>query len=174
MKESIAQTFIVNLIIFFFGILVLLYFGSINYSKAFKCKNRIVTIIEKYDGNLYTPTGDLNSSDARLEIENNLAKAGYQTSNNFMTKCEELSGDVGGTLVFPTPEDKSIGRGYNYCVIRINSGTIHAADTSKACVTSDSCYYQVVTFMEFHVPVISGFLKFPVRGETRTFSEISS
>ena len=48
MKESIAQAFIVNLIIFFFVILVLLLFGSINYSKAYKAKNRIVNIIEKY------------------------------------------------------------------------------------------------------------------------------
>ena len=47
MKEAIGQSFIVSLILFFFGILVLLYFGSINYSKAFKSKNRIITLVEK-------------------------------------------------------------------------------------------------------------------------------
>lgn len=167
MKESIAQTFIVNLIIAFFGLLFLIYFGSINYSKAFKCKNRIVTIIEKYDGNL-------SDGEALKEIELNLGKAGYQTSNNFISRCESLTSEIGGTLIYPSEEDRSLGRGYSYCVIRVNSGATHAADNTKACVTSDSCYYQVVTFMEFQVPLLGGFLKFPVRGETRTFTEISS
>ena len=48
MKEAIAQTFIVSLILFFFGILLILFFGSINYSKAFKAKNKIINLVEKY------------------------------------------------------------------------------------------------------------------------------
>ena len=63
MKESIAQAFILNLILFFFVVLVLLLFGSINYSKAYKVKNRIITIIEKY--------GDYNAA-AKAEIEEEL------------------------------------------------------------------------------------------------------
>ena len=94
MKESIAQAFILNLILFFFVILVLLLFGSINYSKAYKVKNRIITIIEKY--------GKL-SDDTKAEIVDNMVKAGYQTTTDGNKKCKELVN--GGTLVYPVDAD---------------------------------------------------------------------
>lgn len=151
MKESIAQTFIINLILFFFGILILLYFGSINYSKAYKAKNRIITVLEKY--------GEF-SNDAREEIETNLANGGYQTSTeNVLDKCKKYAptGTTGsnGTLVYPTDSDTN--RIYDYCIIEFNSGL--------------GKYYQVITFMKFEVPIVENILEFAVRGETKVLYE---
>lgn len=151
MKESIAQSFIVSLILFFFGILVLLYFGSINYSKAYKAKNRIITILEKY--------GKFDE-DAKKEIESNLQKGGYQTSTgNILEKCNKFvptstTGST-GNLVYPTDADTN--RIYDYCVIEYESGIGN--------------YYQVVTFMKFEVPVVGGLLEFAVKGETKVLYE---
>lgn len=145
MKESIAQAFILNLILFFFVILVLLLFGSINYSKAYKAKNRIITIIEKY--------GTFNSN-AQDEIEENLARAGYQTTTNNQGCYDIASKESNGHVVFPTTNSNAV-RQYHYCVIE-HDGTIE-----------NSKYYQVVTYMEFDIPIIGGLLEFPVRGETK-------
>ena len=154
MKESIAQSFIISLILFFFGILVLLLFGSINYSKAFKAKNRIITVIEKY--------GTFNDN-TRKEIADNLARGGYQTSLNrdkgksISKKCIKFANDLGldkTSIVYPASnKDTTGGRYYDYCVIEVKGGI--------------GTYYQVVTFMKFDVPVIGSRLEFAVKGETR-------
>ncbi len=49
MKESIANAFISNLVIVFIIIFIFFFAGSLTYTKAFKVKNRIVDIIEKYE-----------------------------------------------------------------------------------------------------------------------------
>lgn len=143
MKESIAQAFILNLILFFFVILVLLLFGSINYSKAYKVKNRIITIIEKY--------GEFDES-AKDEIADNMVKAGYQTTTDGNSKCDSDKIKNGGTLVYPVENDAS-DRHYDYCVIK------HKSSVGE--------YYQVVVYMKFEIPIIGGFLEFPVKGETK-------
>ena len=99
MKESIAQSFIISLILFFFGILIILYFGSINYSKAYKAKNRIITTLEKY--------GSFENNDSgltKIEIEENLQKGGYQTtSDNTYAKCNKFLD--GGNLLYPSNQN---------------------------------------------------------------------
>ena len=150
MKESIAQAFILNLILFFFIILVLLLFGSINYSKAYKAKNRIIVTIEKY--------GDWNEA-VKDEVEASLTSGGYQTVTiNGNSRCNSINTN-GGELVFPTDVDiKNSGRRvYEYCVIEHGSGM--------------GKYYQVVTFMRFEVPIIGDSLVFSVNGETKVLYE---
>lgn len=148
MKESIAQSFIVSLILFFFGILVMLYFGSINYSKAFKAKNRIITILEKYG-----EYNNVSTDSAKKEIEENLKRGGYQTtSDNTFNKCEKFKEK--GTLIYP---ENDSSRKYDYCIIKYNSGI--------------GTYYRVVTFMRFEVPLIDNVLEFAVKGETKVLYE---
>lgn len=69
MKESIANTFILNIVIVFIVIFIFFFTGSLSYSKAFKVKNRIVDIIEKYES--------YNSS-AIAEITSTLKDMGYR------------------------------------------------------------------------------------------------
>lgn len=152
MKESIAQSFIVSLILFFFGILVILYFGSINYSKAYKAKNRIITILEKYGS-----YENAAKNPAKVEIEQNLQRGGYQTtSDNTFNKCSKFApnNEEVGKLIYPSNDSS---RKYDYCIIEYNSGI--------------GKYYQVVTFMRFDIPVIGGMLEFAVKGETKVLYE---
>ena len=159
MKESIAQSFIISLILFFFGILVLLLFGSINYSKAFKAKNRIINIIQKY--------GEFNDA-TRTEIAESLQKGGYQTAlktdykkNPLNSKCNKYAKELGvdsKNIKYPASEsDYNGGRYYDYCVIEVDAGLGN--------------YYQVVTFMKFEVPLVRTFLEFAVKGETKVLYE---
>ena len=163
MKESIAQAFILNLILFFFVILVLLLFGSINYSKAFKAKNRIITILEKY-GSSSVDRGGLSphlSDKIVSEIDENLRNGGYQTTDSVTCNKE------GGRIIQQYDQMKlqlnSEKRKYQYCIIEYDG----PAENAK--------YYKVITFMHFDIPIIGGFLEFPVRGETKLiYSGVSS
>ena len=74
MREAVGNTFIVNLLLVFLGVMSALLIGSISYSKAFKVKNRIIYIIEKY-GDWDVTAGGENLVQA--EIEANLRDIGY-------------------------------------------------------------------------------------------------
>ena len=166
MKEALAQTFIVGLILFFFGILLILYFGTLNYSKAFKAKNRIITILEKY-GDITTDSTDpkkITNSDVIPEIEKNLNDGGYQTvkATNLERRCNDLAkserdGSSEGRVIYPTAAESSVGRSYDFCLIERDSTV--------------GPYYQVVAYMKFDVPLIGGSLIFPVRGETKVLCD---
>lgn len=86
------------------------------------------------------------------EIKNNvndyLKEAGYNvrrsnTTCENDTKCGQALLDTAG--------------GYNYCVYSCSNGK----------------YYKVITYMKFDFPVIGNSLKFPVKGETKTFNDFN-
>ncbi len=170
MKESIGQAFLVNLILIFFLVLILMLLGSINYSKAYKVKNRIITILEKYGTDADDGSSNLSAA-AKDEIDVNLKKAGYANSQDPL-KCDKYAD--GGTLLYP----KTGGGGlqYHYCVIRKDAtdGSYPTPTTSTGVTYKDARYYKVVTFMEFNIPLLGGYLKFPVQGETKLIYEVIS
>jgi hypothetical protein len=161
MKEAIAQTFIVSLILFFFGILLILFFGSINYSKAFKAKNKIINLVEKYGDSI--SSDDTVKQNFKTEFERELSAGGYQTIEvNKITKnlCDKYYNGATGsgeTLIYPSESDTVLKRTFDFCLIRKTSET--------------GPYYQVITFMRFDVPIIGDSLVFPVRGETKVLCE---
>lgn len=161
MKEAIAQTFIVSLILFFFGILLILFFGSINYSKAFKAKNKIINLVEKYGDGI--SSDDAVKTNFKTEFERELGASGYQTIEvNRVTEklCNQYyntNKDSGETLIYPVESDKVLKRTYDFCLIRKNSET--------------GPYYQVITFVRFDVPIVGDMIVFPVRGETKVLCE---
>ena len=75
MRESIGLSYIVGFIATFFGIFIILFTGSLSYSKAFKAKNNIINILEKnecYGG---------GSCDSEDEIGVVLKDIGYRIKN---------------------------------------------------------------------------------------------
>lgn len=170
MKESIGQAFLVNLILVFFLVLILMLLGSINYSKAYKVKNRIITILEKYGTSAESGSG--LSTEAQNEINVNLKKAGYANSKKGMD-CAKYN-NLNGTILYP---DSSAGLHYNYCVIKIDAGTTdgrYETPTVSGVTYDNARYYKVITFMEFDIPLIGGFLKFPIQGETKLIYDVIS
>jgi hypothetical protein len=138
MRESVGNTFIFNTIIIFVSILIALLVGSLSYSKAFKVKNRIVSIIEKHE--------EYNSS-ARNEIEAALASIGYRVNPNGTQSCPNREG---ASAINTTNSN------YRYCVYLYDTGTY-----------GKGRYYGVAAYMHFDVPIIGQFIEFPIYGETR-------
>ena len=142
MRESIGSTWVLQLIILF----ILLFVGfltlSLNYSKSYKVKNEVLTIIEKYEG---------LSSDSVKIINNFLVQSGYKT----MGKCG-ADGWYGATDIFTdtgvldvaTANDK-----YYYCI-------------RKKFAKKDYYYYEIKTFLTFNLPIVGNFVAFTIEGST--------
>ena len=147
MKEAIANAGVFNLIIIFVIILLTFFMGSLSYSKAFKVKNKIIEEIEK----------EGNYEDAQDEIENWLSSIGYRVISDNTWSCPDEGGEIATT-----------SSNYQYCVYRFNTCT-KDSDSGRC-----GEYYRVISYMYFDIPVISELLKIPVKGETITFTKLSS
>lgn len=151
MREAIGNTFIVNLLLVFLGVMSIIFIGSISYSKAFKAKNRIIYAIEKYGG--WDETGLENP--AQNEIDASLKQIGYPLTVR-TTHCSRYKKD-GGTDVYGIDPATTT---YRYCVYEYNNEKGH--------------YYGVTAFMHFDIPLIGGILEFPVYGETKPLYTIGT
>ncbi len=146
MKEAIGNAFVFGLVITFVAIFIILFATSSSYTKAFKVKNKIVEILEKYDDILGVNVADstgLNST-VESEINNVLNTAGYRISTN-PNNCPARNG--------VDAVNKKLTSNYEYC--------IYAYSTNKG------TYYGVTAYMYYQIPVIGVELRFPVYGETK-------
>lgn len=96
MREALGSSMLFNLIMIFTAVFIALLIGSLAYSKGFKVRNRIIDIIEKYDG--YT-------QEAIEEIDENLAAIGYRIVGD-----DNRCGPHNGTEAIATSSS------YDYCV----------------------------------------------------------
>lgn len=104
MKEAIGNTFLTTLAIVFLSLIMALLVSSLSYSKAYKAKNKIVSIIEKYNG--------FNET-AEAEVNKDLHTIGYRS--NRRTKACKDKGENSVLL-----HDALEGT-YDYCVYGINT-----------------------------------------------------
>lgn len=145
MRESVGNAYLLGIVTFFIGVIMLFFCASLNYTKAFKVKNRIVNIIEQNQGYTFGDSGTRQEIDAELEDMN------YKRSSNH--KCKE-----DGRFSTAAAKTEQGNTNYLYCVYEFDLG-----EKGK--------YYGVVTYMYFEIPLINVTLKFPVYGETKTMGE---
>lgn len=148
MREAIGGGWILGFIVMFIVIFTSYLAVSINYTKAFKVKNRIVSIIEENEGfsvSNYT-NGNPNISVIRNQnttedkIYTYLYDLGYY---NNIGEGNCTSGNMDGEL---------FARGY--CI-------------QKICAGEGGAYYKVRTFINFVVPIFNINISIPINGETK-------
>lgn len=153
MREAVGSAFLVNLILVFIGVISALLVGSISYSKAYKVKNRILYVIEKYDG--FDDT-------ARKELASSLRSVGYKISSGDNSSCESIYRKKLGSSFKRENLLHGVNDGvkdFDYCVYKYTCDETGGS----SCVAT---YYGVTSFMHFDIPLIGGMLEFPVNGET--------
>lgn len=113
MRESVGQAFLYNLVIILITIMIFILVGSLAYSKAYKIKNKLVDIVEKYKG--------YNSS-AKDEIDEYLGSIGYKVNPHGSQRCKQR-----GDGIILTNEATT----YRYCVYRYeeSKGTYYGINT---------------------------------------------
>lgn len=157
MREAVGGSLLMNLVVIFTGIVIVFFVGILTYSKAYRVKNRIVEIIEKY-GAYEVLDGTTNL--VTDEINPDLKAAGYNTANP--TKCDDIrkdliEGDKAKYKENNLSSNKNKTYGYNYCVFEVTGNSTN--ESGK--------YYVVVTFVHFEFPVIGDLLTIPVYSETK-------
>lgn len=144
LRNSINGAWLFGIIITFMAIFIAYISISINYSKAYEMKTKMITIIEEYDG--------LNPS--TVEIINRIASNyGYRKTNT----CEVEDGErlVGIRDEVPTINPKEP---QNICVTR---------ELKEATSYSEKkYYYKLEVFFGFDLPLLGNLFTFRVSGET--------
>ena len=164
MREAIGGSWLFNIVIFF----ILLFAGymclSINYSKAFSVKDKIINEIERNGGiSLITSPKD----ETIQNITNYLQKVGYRTTGKCVDNNEkyDYGCDRDGQC-----QNAVQGRDYAYCLSEKK-----ASDAYKNAQPGEFIYvsyYKVKVFYQLDLPVIRHAFNFSVKGDTKTLYNI--
>lgn len=141
MKAATGNATLMNIIIIFLVVVLGMLVASITYTKAFRVKNRIIDIIEQYDGDFVNHKDDIKG-----KITDTLSRSGHSLKGT--SSCGSLKD---GTTVY---ED---GKDYYYCIYKYD--------------TSRGYYYKVVSYMSVDVMGLGSPVNIPVYGETKVFYE---
>ena len=156
MRQTIGSTWIFQLVIIFTLIFAGYIALTINYSKTFRVKNEVLSIIEKSEG--------MTKNGVKL-INNYLTQSGYKTTG----KCPVQTGTIvyGVTTLSTEVSNGTVERAkadtdYYYCFSKYTG--YHSYYKTRA-------YYKVNLFFQFDLPFFGKLSTFNVDGQT---SEIDS
>ena len=149
MRDAIGSTIMVTIIIAFIVIVSSYLAYNVNYTKAFRMKNKIISIYEDYNG--------VCTSQCETEIFNYARDLGYNPAELFCSSAyvKRPSGDP------------------LYCERRITVNTV--ADDPDNKVVGDKIgthYYNIVTRINISIPLFDNIFNFGflyVAGDTKLF-----
>lgn len=148
MKEAIGQTFSLEFIIVFLLLLNGYMAFNVNYTKAFRVKNEIRSIIQKNEG---------LTKEAMKDIDDYMQKVNYTQSEGFTDWCSKDGRDL---YVCTTPSNRK------FCMDVVTSDKYGTRDGHNI-----AAYYTVYTFVDINIPLINRIYDtiggiFAVTGET--------
>ena len=147
MREAIGGTWITQLVIVFMLIFVAFLALSLNYTKAFKVRNQLMTIIEQQEG---VTSGD----DGSIALMNNYLKGnGYGVMRTCALDSYGVT-NLNSSAVELVTNDK---KRYYYCIRKIEAPSSNH---------EGKVYYKVNIFFHFNLPVLGDIFTFSVNGST--------
>ena len=142
MKEAIGGTMTIYIIIVFLLLINGYLAFSVNYTKAFRVKNEIISLIEQHEG---------HTADAESAIQ------GYLNQVHYTDISDDYFNNVGNGY--------TCYRGKGYCIKINNVGSGSIDDTFRG------TYYSVITFVQIDIPILNKIFPlmnvFQVKGETK-------
>ncbi len=162
MRDALGGTVVLSIIVIFIVVALGYMAFNINYMKAFRMKNKVISTIEAYDG-----VCDKNCS---AEIKEYATKIGYTMGQ--MT-CPS---DTDGGEWTKDPET----RAYCYKEIEVdankykNQSSIMSIKSSNTTDIKGKSFYRICTKINIEIPVISrifDFRLFQITGDTKAFEK---
>lgn len=150
MRDSLGSVVVLTIIVVFVVIVSAYMAFNVNYTKAFRMKNRIISLYEEYDGKCFS-TGECET-----KIRNYAKEIGYNPS---VKSCETKNGKDG------TLKDN------NYCVYQY---TVYTDDSKSVDDIGNRYYYRIVTTIDIKIPIIQnvfGYRFLRVTGDTKMFKK---
>lgn len=159
MREGIGSTFIFTLVItftlIFAGFLVL----AINYNRAYRLKNEVTSMIERYEGITYNLNDDVNAGGSievinKYLINNNYTATGSCPSNAYgiIASTDQIKQNI----EYPASNDKK----YNYC--------LEYTQNNHNCTG----IFRITLFFDFNLPVLGDLGQYKVSGQTNEMSPV--
>ncbi len=156
MKGAIGNAFILNLVITFMLIFFSLLIGSMAYSKAYKTKDYLINMIDKYEiegkTTFYAPE-DPDGQEWDNEVNEYLGRIGYIISD----KNEGCPNKGKYGLL------RNTNKGYDYCIYK----RYDYLDDNP--LVARKYNYMVLVYMKFDIPILGEFIKIPITGETKAY-----
>ena len=166
MREAIGGSYIFQIVILFIALFSAFLVYSISYTKAFRVKNEILSLIEQYQG-YSRADGDVTTyTDTDFESDNSVEALAYK-----------LIVDVGyNKEVIPLDNSQCLLAAENSRTVNDNDieGTMMPGGYClyKLCSSENNAFlnttYKVTTFIALKIPVLNATIKVPISGETRT------
>lgn len=141
MREVSGSTWVFQLMIIFILIFACFLCLVINYSKAYRVKNEVLSIIEKYEGMNGTSQGIINN---------------YMKGETYLTVGSCPDGWYGASINSENIEEARNGQKYSYCFI-------------DSYTSNNLVYYNIIVFYKFNLPLLGDIMTFQVEGTTESF-----
>ena len=156
MKEAIGGTWIFGIVITLVAFFTAFISFSLNYSRCYKVKNEMLSVIERNNG---------INQDSITEINKYINSIGYSGTG----KCEPQSNAaclVGFKKNDNTKSFTSIStQEYNYCIEKM---VMNKSGNSDLTGMPASAYYHIRVFFTLDMPIVGNFFNLKVEGETST------
>lgn len=152
MKEAIGGGWLFGFVAVFIVLFSAYLAISINYTKAFKVKNRIINLIEENEG--FTSSRYISES----SVDMDQVKNGTSTEDKVYVYLDEI-GYKYTDIKCPEPFESTDHKVGGYCVRKYN--------------TNAGAYYKVATFVSLELPLVWIKINVPITGETKVIYNVS-
>lgn len=156
MKEGIGNIPIITIIVVFIAFVSGYLAYNVNYTKAFKMKNKIISIYEEYDGKC--------TNKCKRKILNYAKEIGYSKVNLTEAECRKYQ----PVNTVKLRAENTYG---GYCEYKVKPFNI--GNTSKGIKECpDQYYYSILTKIDIRIPIVEKFLNLrimTVLGDTSLF-----
>ena len=166
MKEAIGGSYIFEIVIVFIALFSAFLVYSISYTKAFRVKNEIISLIEENQGyssannesDIFLLSDEQLIEDGSVEAEAYRLIRNYGYKHDILEKRDDLCYMTGNNINTSYGDNiKGVMKPGGYCLYKLCSRDETINTT-----------YKVVTFIALEIPVINVVVKIPISGETRT------
>lgn len=132
---------------------------NVNYTKAFKVKNKIISLFEQYEGRC--GAGDTSTSECDNEINEYITSVGYSAPSFSIDPHQACPTNASGTCTGKCQ--------YGYCWVKVPAKRMSNSNIKD---TKDRAYYKITTQINIDIPIINkimpGLRIFQVSGDTKT------
>lgn len=145
MREAFGGSWLLGFVVLFIVLFSAYLAVSVNYTKAFKAKNKIINIIEQNEG-FTTTKCKTNKADDCLKNSKSTEDKIYA----YLKESGFLINDLNDKVC---PKDYNLIKNGGYCV--------------QSICTSQGSYYRVITFIKIELPIVWQTFTVPIKGETK-------
>ncbi len=163
MNEGVGSTSTIVIIIVFIAIVSAYMAYNVNYTKAFRMKNKIISLYEEYDGEC--PGSPDQAGTCQNKILTYSRQIGYSSASlNCDTNPLRPDQDVLETRRY------AVG----YCAYKIQMRNARQSDATVVDEGKDMYYYRILTRIDINVPIVQNVLQLRIlniTGDTKLFEK---